>query len=157
MKKKDKQCLLDSPPPPPPPPRPCTVMVNKENYYREYKGHTKWKSLCQNIFFGMTLLHAHAHYICLVCAKYQKASVKALVQVDFLMYALSKHTHNPYSIGNRKKWLIILSKINILASNFFTMFNVSILCKQSIRLLQQKLWYKLIPLHMHYLCINKMH
>ena len=33
---------------------------------------------------------------------------------------------------------IILSKINILASNFFTqMFNVSILCKQSIRLFQQ--------------------
>ena len=33
-----------------------------------------------------------------------------------------------------------MSKINILASNFFTrMFNVSILCKQSIRLFQQRL------------------
>ena len=50
-------------------------------------------------------LHAHAHYICIVCAQYQKASVKALVQVDFLMYALSKNKHNPYLIGNRKKWL----------------------------------------------------
>ena len=52
-----------------------------------------------------------------------------------------------------------LSKINILASNFFTqMFNVSILCKHSIRLFQQMLWYKLISPHMHYLCIlNKMH
>ena len=74
---------------------PHTVMVNKENYYQEYKGHTKWLSLisshfAKNIFFfGMTLLHAHAHYICIVCAKYQKASVKALVQVDCLMYALS--------------------------------------------------------------------
>ena len=37
------------------------------------------------------------------------------------------------------------------------MFNVSILCMQSIRLFQQKLWYKLISPHMHYLCINKMH
>ena len=33
----------------------------------------------------MTLSHAHAQYIYIVCAKYQKASVKALV------YALSKH------------------------------------------------------------------
>ena len=53
----------------------------------------------------MTLLHAHAHYICIACAKYQKASVKALVQVYFLMYALSKNKHNPYLIGNKKKWL----------------------------------------------------
>ena len=86
-----------------------TVMVNKENYYREYKGHTKWLSLisshfAKNIVFGMTL-HAHAYYTCIVCAKYQKASVKALVQVDFLMLALPKHKHNPYLIGNRKKWL----------------------------------------------------
>ena len=56
--------------------------------------------LCQKkFFFGMTLLHAHAHYICIARAKYQRASVKALVQVDFLMYALSKHKHNPYLIG----------------------------------------------------------
>ena len=55
----------------------------------------------------MALLHAHAHYICIAYAKYQKASVKALLQVDFLMYALSKHKHNPYLhvIGNREKWL----------------------------------------------------
>ena len=88
----------------------CTVMVNKENYYRYYKGHTTWLSLisrhfAKNIWFGMTLHHAHAYYICIVCAKYQKASVKTLVQVDFLMYALSKHKQNPYLIGNRKKWL----------------------------------------------------
>ena len=38
----------------------------------------------------MTPLHAHAENICIVYAKYQKASVKALVQVDFLVYALSK-------------------------------------------------------------------
>ena len=101
----NKQCLLDTPHPPP-----RTVMVNKENYYWEYKGHTKWLCLTSShfakkkkFFFGMSLLHAHAQYICIVCAKYQTASVKALVQVDFLMYALTKHKHNPYLIG--KKWL----------------------------------------------------
>ena len=83
--KKDNKQWLDTPPPP------STEMVNKGNYYGEYK--------------GMTFLHAHAHYICIVCAKYQKASVKALVQVDFPMYALSKNKHNPHLIGNRKKWL----------------------------------------------------
>ena len=31
----------------------------------------------------MTPLHAYVQYICIVYAKYQKASVKALVQADF--------------------------------------------------------------------------
>ena len=85
---------------------PHTVMVNKENLSRIQRPYKMAKqSLCQIYFLGMTLLHAHAHYICLVCAKYKKASVKALVQVDFLMYALSKHKHNPYLLGNREKWL----------------------------------------------------
>ena len=38
----------------------------------------------------MTHLHAHAHYIYIVNAKYQKSSVKALVQVDFPIYAQAK-------------------------------------------------------------------
>ena len=38
----------------------------------------------------MTLLHAHAQYIYTVNAKYQKPSIKALVQVDFPVYALAK-------------------------------------------------------------------
>ena len=42
----------------------------------------------------MAPLHAHAHYICIVYEKYQKASVKALVQVDFPVYALSKQKQN---------------------------------------------------------------
>ena len=59
------------------------------------------QSLCRKkkIFFGMTLLLPHIHCICIVCAKYQRASVKALVQADFLMYVLSKHKHNPYLTG----------------------------------------------------------
>ena len=40
-KKDNKQCLLDTP---------QTVMVNKENYYQEYKGHTKWLSLISSHF-----------------------------------------------------------------------------------------------------------
>ena len=63
------------------------------------------QSFTKNMCFGTTHLHAHVHYIFIVCAKYQKASVKVLVQVDFLMYAL----YNPYLIGNRKKWLSLQS------------------------------------------------
>ena len=37
----NKQCLLDTS---------RTVMVNKENYYRDYKGHTKWLSLISSHF-----------------------------------------------------------------------------------------------------------
>ena len=91
--KKYKQCLLNTHPS-------TTVMVNKENYYREYKmAKFDKQSLCQKYFFGTTLLHAHAHYISIVGAKYQKPSVKALVQVDFLI--LSKHKQNP--LFNRKQ------------------------------------------------------
>ena len=50
----------------------------------------------------MTLLHAHAQYICIVYAKYQKASEKALVQDDFPVYALSKQKQNEQT---GKKWL----------------------------------------------------
>ena len=39
---------------------------------------------------GMTLLHAQAQYIYINNAKYQKASVKALVHVDFPVYAQAK-------------------------------------------------------------------
>ena len=56
----------------------------------------------QKNFFGMTLLHAHAQYIYIVNAKYQKPSVKALVQVDFPVYAQAKSLFK----NNRKKWLI---------------------------------------------------
>ena len=42
------------------------------------------------------------------------------------------------------------------AKIWFSVALVSILCKQSIRLFQQTLWYKLIFPHMHHLFINKM-
>ena len=43
------------------------------------------QSLSQKYFFGMTLLHAHAHYICI--------DQKVL-----------KNKHKSYLIGNRNKW-----------------------------------------------------
>ena len=120
----------------------------------------KQSNLAKNTFSCMTLLHAHAQYIYIVCAKYQKISVKALVQVDFPVYELSKQQQNPYLIANRKRKKEakftklsfshkILSGIKHLNA---TVFNVSTLCRQSIKLCQQKLWYKLISPYMNYLC-----
>ena len=44
---------------------------------------------------------------------------------------------------------------HFLASNLFRqMFKESILCRRSIKLFQQKLWYKLISPHMHYICTH---
>ena len=129
-------------------------LVNEENLYQEYKGHTKWLSyLTKKIFFGMTLLHAHAQYIYIVNAKYQEPSVKALVQVDFPVYAQAKSLFKSKQEKNGSfQKAVILSKNIFLASNFFMqMFNGSILCRQSIELFRHKLWYKLNSPHMHYL------
>ena len=81
----------------------------------------------------MTLLHAHAQYIYIVNAKYQKHSVKALVQVDFPVCAQAKSLFKKKKTG--KKWLIpqscyFVKKTFFVASNFFMqMFNESILCR----------------------------
>ena len=61
----------------------------------------------------MTLLHAHAQYlyIYIVNAKYQKASVKALVQVDFPIYAQTKSLFKSKQEKNGKLHkAVILSK-----------------------------------------------
>ena len=107
----------------------------------------------QKNFFGMTLLHAHAQYIYIVNAKYQKPSVKALVQVYFPVYAQAESLFKSKQEKNGSfQKAVILSKNIFLASNFFMqMFNESILCRQSIELFRHKLWYKLNSPHMHYL------
>ena len=89
----------------------------------------------------MTLLHVHAQYIYIVNANYQKASVKALVQVDFPIYAQAKSLFKSKQkkMANFTK-LLFCQKILFLASNFFMgMFNESILCRQSIEMFQHKL------------------
>ena len=101
----------------------------------------------------MTLLHARAQYIYIVNAKYHKPSVKALVQVDFPVYAQAESLFKSRQEknGSFQKAVILLKNI-FLASNFFMqMFNESILCRQSIELFRHKLWYKLNSPHMHYL------
>ena len=71
------------------------VMVNEEKFEKQLFNQTN----C----FGMTLLHAHAQYIYTDNAKYQKPSVKALVQVDFPVYAQGKSL---FKSEQEKKWLI---------------------------------------------------
>ena len=58
-------------------------------------------------FFGMTLLHAHAQYIYIVNAKYQKPSVKALVQVVLPVYAQAKSL---FKMAHFKKLLFYFVK-----------------------------------------------
>ena len=61
----------------------------------------------------MTFLHAHAQYIFIVNAKYQKPSVKALVQVDFPVYAQAKSLFKSKQEKNGSfQKAVILSKKN---------------------------------------------
>ena len=67
----------------------------------------------------MTLLHAHAQYIYIVNAKYQKPSVKAMVQVDFPVHAQAKSLFKSKQEKNGSfQKAVILSKNIFLASNF---------------------------------------
>ena len=50
----------------------------------------------------MTLLYVHAQYIYIVNAKYQRPSVKVLVQVNFPVYAQAKSLFK----SKQKNWLI---------------------------------------------------
>ena len=65
-----------------PPPRWSMKKINIKNTKAIQSLKNSFK-----FFFGMTHFHAHAQYIYIVNAKYQKPSVKALVQVDFPVYA----------------------------------------------------------------------
>ena len=137
--KMSKQCLSDTP---------RTVM--KTNIKM-----VKFEKQLFNLFFffffcGMTLLHAYVQYmyIYIVNATYQKASVKALVQVDFPIYAQAKSLFKikQVKMADFTKLLFfqyIYIYINIyiyiyiytfiLASNIFMrMFNESILCMHSL-------------------------
>ena len=116
----NKQCLSDTP---------CWSM--KKINIKNTKAIQKWLSLKSSLkfIFGMSLFHAHAQYIYIVNAKYQKPSVKALVQVDFPVYAQSKSLFKSKQEKNGSfQKAVILSKNIFLASNLFMqMFNGSIL------------------------------
>ena len=66
----------------------------------------------------------------IVYAKYQKA-VKALVQVDFPVYAVSKHKQNSYLKANRKK-MAKFTKLSFCQKRFFR--HQTSLCKCSMSL-----------------------
>ena len=51
----------------------------------------KTLSFCKKIFYGIKLLHANVQCVNIVYAKYQMASVKTLVQVDFPVHVPSEH------------------------------------------------------------------
>ena len=82
----------------------------------------------------MTLFHAHTQYIYIVNAKYQKPSVKALVQVDFPVYAQAKSLfkNKQEKMAHFTKLLFCLKNIFFASNVFMQMFSESILCRQSI-------------------------
>ena len=61
----------------------------------------------------MKLLHTHAQYIYIVNAKYQKPSVKALVQVDFPVYAQAKSLFKSEEEKNDSFQKAVISSKNI--------------------------------------------
>ena len=56
----------------------------------------KWLSskrchFVKKYFYGITLLHANVQCVYIVYTKYQDVSIKAVEQVEFLVYALPMH------------------------------------------------------------------
>ena len=74
----------------------------------------------------MTLLHAHAQYKYIVNAKYQKPSVKALVQVDFPV-AKSLFKSKQEKNGSFQK-AVILSKNIFWHQNSLCKCSMSLYC-----------------------------
>ena len=89
----------------------------------------------KNYFFPTKLLHAYVQYVFIVGAKYQIAPTKAVVGVDPPIKALSMHIQKPY---NWKKFSLLsfCQKNFFKPDSFMHVFNVSILYRQSIKLLK---------------------
>ena len=96
---------------------PRKVLVNKENG-QVYKAVilSIINFLASNFFmqmFNVTILcrlsirlfHQNVQCVYIVQAKYQIVSSKAVVRVDWPVYALFKHKHNPCLKASWKKWL----------------------------------------------------
>ena len=73
---------------------------------------------CQKHFFLLDTSSCTCLLFLYCMWKYQRASVKALIQVNSLINALSKHKHNPYLIGKRKKWPSSQSYLFVKTSYF---------------------------------------
>ena len=94
-------------------------LVNEKTNIKNTKAIQMAKLFNQKKFFGMTL-HTHAQYIYIVNAKYHKPSVKALVQVDFPVYAQAKSLFKSKQEKNGS-----LQKAVILSKNIF--FSIKLL------------------------------
>ena len=75
---------------------PCMHYLSTNKTRIKKQGVKKWLSskcchFVKKYFYGIKLLHANVQCVYIVYAKYQMASVKALVQVDFPVHVLSEH------------------------------------------------------------------
>ena len=83
--------------------------------------------LTKTKLFDMTLLHAHAQYIYNVNAKHQKPSVKALVQVDFPVYAQAKSLFK-----SKQEKMAYFTKLLFCPKTFFWHQTSSCKCSMSL-------------------------
>ena len=75
---------------------PCMHYLSTNKTLIKKQSVKKWLSskrchFVKKYFYGIKLLHANVQCVYIVYAKYQMASVKTLVQVDFPVHALSEH------------------------------------------------------------------
>ena len=74
------------------------TLIKKQSVKSKKKKKKKKNCYVQNAvkkhFYGIKLLHANDQCVYTVYVKYQMASVKALVGVDFLAYVLSSTIQN---------------------------------------------------------------
>ena len=74
----------------------CMHYLSTNKTFIKKESVKKWLSskhchFVKKYFYGIKLLHANVYCFYTLYAKYQMASVKALVQVDFPMHVLSEH------------------------------------------------------------------
>ena len=75
---------------------PCMHYLSTNKTLIKRQNVKKWLSskrshFVKKHFYGIKLLHANVQCVYIVYAKYQMASVKTLVQVDFPVHVLSEH------------------------------------------------------------------
>ena len=92
--------------------------------------------------FSIKLLHANVHGACIVKTKCQVDPSKAVVGVDQPMYSMHYHSTSITAIKYKPEKVLIAVILSILiclkTNSFMYMFNVSTLCRQSVKLIHQK-------------------
>ena len=142
----------------------CTIwaltLIRKQSVKKLPKFKTLW--FCQKVF----VWHQTSWCKCSMCLHFawkvsdgfSKSSGTSWFPRACTIWALTKSFLSSKVLKKMAKFkmLSFCQKVPFMASNFFKqMFNVSTLCMQNIRWLQQKLWYKLSSPCMHYLSTHK--